>query len=120
MRFVSDDGKFFDTEEECKKHEKEIKNGRKKQERDIAAIKTVLDTYKDFLDEIDKLHDTMADYIVKADDLIEHVDDLIDQYNEKYDDSVLRIIVDEDDEGNEYLKLVKCDGNCKDCEGCYD
>ena len=62
MRYLSDDGKLFNTAEECKKHEKSLAVNQEKEKR-IKEIKDKCNLHQKLLDEIDILVDSfMEDY----------------------------------------------------------
>lgn len=96
MKFVSDDGKTFDSVEACKAYE--AKKGTEK-DKLLSGIEAITN-------EIDELQDKMHDLVVKRGDLIR-------QYWDKYPEAAtqdIRSIFEDEDED--------CDGCC-DCEN-YD
>jgi len=117
MKYISDDGKLFSTEKECKDHEKAVKLQKKMsetaRETNFNKIKEVFDTYNDLIEEGDKLTDQAEDYYEKADDLLDHCTDLITQYNDMYEDSQIVMMFDEEEEN---IYLQECNGDCDNCE----
>jgi len=60
MRYLSEDGKLFNTIEECKEYEKKFVNDEQKNKR-ISEIKKKYEQTLKILDEVDKLVDAFID-----------------------------------------------------------
>ena len=96
MRFISDDNKVFNTIEECKAHEEEVKKGNeKKKQEEYDALKK---RYDEILNMID---DWEYDF-----------DDYLDRYNISYGDIKKTDVTSKPDNVKK-----ECNGDCKkDCK----
>lgn len=65
MRFISDDNKVFNTLEECKEHEENLKreSDEKREERRKEVLNELQDRHKDLIDKIDKWLDDYNNYM---------------------------------------------------------